>query len=211
MAARVGPSGPRAGGRRRVVGFLLLPSALWYALFLLAPLAVLVIVSLGERAASAHLQKLGLKFLTANFKSARGEIDLIFRDDDCLVFVEVKARSSEDWVRPAAAVNAVRTKGRVEAGEKVFVQGGASGSGSMAIQVAKALGAHVITTVSTEAKAAKVRLSAWSRLSGLSSSRSTITPILHFPSVARAEPDSPNVKYIPLRINEATPPTPWPS
>ena len=62
--------------------------------------------ALGERAARAHLQKLGLKFLTANFKSDRGEIDLIFRDHDCLVFVEVKTRSSEDWVRPAAAVNA---------------------------------------------------------------------------------------------------------
>jgi putative endonuclease len=61
---------------------------------------------LGERAAKRHLQKLGLKFLTANFRSARGEIDLIFRDDDCLVFVEVKTRSSEDWTRPAAAVNA---------------------------------------------------------------------------------------------------------
>jgi len=62
--------------------------------------------ALGERAARKHLQKLGLKFLTANFRSDRGEIDLIFRDADCLVFVEVKARSSEDWTRPAAAVDA---------------------------------------------------------------------------------------------------------
>ena len=62
--------------------------------------------ALGERAAKAHLQKLGLKFLTANYRSARGEMDLIFRDQDCLVFVEVKTRSSEDWTRPAAAVNA---------------------------------------------------------------------------------------------------------
>src|SRR5712664_1486496 len=61
---------------------------------------------LGERAARKHLQKLGLKFLTANFRSDRGEIDLVFRDEDCLVFVEVKARSSEDWTRPAAAVDA---------------------------------------------------------------------------------------------------------
>src|SRR5436309_15766365 len=61
---------------------------------------------LGERAAKKHLRKLGLKFLTANFRSDRGEIDLVFRDDDCLVFVEVKARSSEDWTRPAAAVDA---------------------------------------------------------------------------------------------------------
>ena len=61
---------------------------------------------LGERAAKKHLRKLGLKFLTANFRSDRGEIDLIFRDNDCLVFVEVKTRSSEDWTRPAAAVDA---------------------------------------------------------------------------------------------------------
>lgn len=61
---------------------------------------------LGERAAKRHLRRAGLKFLTANFKSARGEIDLVFRDGDCLVFVEVKTRSSEDWTRPAAAVDA---------------------------------------------------------------------------------------------------------
>ena len=61
---------------------------------------------LGERAAKKYLRGLGLKFLTANFRSDRGEIDLVCRDADCLVFVEVKTRSSEDWVRPAAAVNA---------------------------------------------------------------------------------------------------------
>jgi putative endonuclease len=61
--------------------------------------------AMGEAAARRHLQKLGLKFLTANYRSARGEIDLVFRDGDCLVFVEVKTRSSEDWERPAAAVD----------------------------------------------------------------------------------------------------------
>jgi putative endonuclease len=61
---------------------------------------------LGERAAKKFLQQQGLKFLAANFRSDRGEIDLIFRDGDCLVFVEVKTRSSEEWSRPAAAVDA---------------------------------------------------------------------------------------------------------
>src|ERR1041385_6370337 len=61
---------------------------------------------LGERAAKKYLKQQGLKFLTANFRSERGEIDLVFRDDDCLVFTEVKARSSEEWTRPAAAVDA---------------------------------------------------------------------------------------------------------
>ena len=61
---------------------------------------------IGEQAAKKHLRGLGMKFLTANFRSKRGEVDLIFRDDKMLVFVEVKTRSSEAWTRPAAAVNA---------------------------------------------------------------------------------------------------------
>lgn len=63
---------------------------------------------LGERAAETFLKGQGLKFLTRNFRSDSGEIDLIFRtqDADCLVFVEVKSRSAENWTRPAAAVDA---------------------------------------------------------------------------------------------------------
>ena len=67
---------------------------------------------LGERAAKQQLKRQGLKFLTANFRSERGEIDLIFRDRDCLVFIEVKTRSSEEWGRPAAAVDKER-RGRL--------------------------------------------------------------------------------------------------
>ena len=61
--------------------------------------------NLGEKAARKYLRRLGFKFLIANFRSPRGEVDLIFRDGDCLVFIEVKTRSSEDWTRPAAAVD----------------------------------------------------------------------------------------------------------
>jgi len=71
---------------------------------------------LGERAARKHLRKLGLKFLTANFRTERGEIDLVFRERDCLVFVEVKTRSSEDWGRPAAAVDRERRTRLTRAG-----------------------------------------------------------------------------------------------
>jgi putative endonuclease len=60
----------------------------------------------GERLAKKHLRRQGLKFLTGNFRSERGEIDLVFRDADCLVFVEVKTRSSEAWARPSRSVDA---------------------------------------------------------------------------------------------------------
>src|SRR5262249_40153881 len=76
---------------------------------------------LGERAAKKHLQSHGLKFLTANFRSPRGEVDLIFRGEGCLIFVEVKTRSSEEWNRPAAAVNAER-RGRLSRAALDYLQ-----------------------------------------------------------------------------------------
>src|SRR4051812_6067192 len=63
---------------------------------------------LGEAAARKHLKRNGLKYLTKNFRSDRGEVALVFRAADCLVFVEVKPRSPEEWPRPAAAVNKER-------------------------------------------------------------------------------------------------------
>lgn len=61
--------------------------------------------SLGEDAARDFLKKQGLKFLTANFSCKEGEIDLIFRDGETLVFVEVKTRTAGGWTRPGKAVD----------------------------------------------------------------------------------------------------------
>lgn len=60
----------------------------------------------GEEAARKFLVRKGLAFLASNIRTKDSEIDLVFQEADCLVFVEVKTRSSEDWTRPAAAVNA---------------------------------------------------------------------------------------------------------
>jgi NADPH:quinone reductase-like Zn-dependent oxidoreductase len=57
----------------------------------------------------------------------------------------------------ATAVRAVKEVGGVESGDKVLVQAGASGSGSMQIQIAKALGAEVATTIRDASKADFVR------------------------------------------------------
>ena len=46
----------------------------------------------GERAAARHLKRQGMRILLRGFRTERGEIDLIVRDGDTLVFVEVKAR-----------------------------------------------------------------------------------------------------------------------
>ena len=75
----------------------------------------------GRRAAKRHLKQAGLKFLYAHFKGEQGEIDLVFREGKVLVFVEVKARSSESWTRPAAAVNAAKQR-RIVATAREYVR-----------------------------------------------------------------------------------------
>lgn len=72
--------------------------------------------ALGEQTASRHLTSLGYRLLAANFRSKRGEIDLVMRDGPSLVFVEVKTRRAGGWLRPAAAVNAAKRRRLTEAG-----------------------------------------------------------------------------------------------
>ncbi len=50
-----------------------------------------------ESLAKAYLLKQGLRFITHNFRSRLGEIDLIMQDKDVLVFIEVRARSSNGY------------------------------------------------------------------------------------------------------------------
>ncbi|HSV62953.1 MAG TPA: YraN family protein [Chthoniobacterales bacterium] len=60
----------------------------------------------GENLACQFLKKSGYKILYRNFKGRTGgEIDLVCRDRDTLVFVEVKTRTREDFGRPLEAVN----------------------------------------------------------------------------------------------------------
>jgi putative endonuclease len=60
----------------------------------------------GERVAGAFLRRHGYRVLTRNFKTTGGEIDLVCRHGDVLVFVEVKTRAEIDLVRPAEAIGA---------------------------------------------------------------------------------------------------------
>ena len=59
----------------------------------------------GERLAEEFLRKLGCKILRRNWHSRLGEIDLIARDGDEVVFVEVKLRTTANWGDPQEAVS----------------------------------------------------------------------------------------------------------
>ncbi len=58
----------------------------------------------GERLAEQHLLRRGLTLLDRNWRCSQGEIDLVFRDADELVFVEVKTRSSVAFGHPLEAI-----------------------------------------------------------------------------------------------------------
>lgn len=46
----------------------------------------------GELVAAAHLQRQGYTIITTNWRCAHGELDIVARKDDTLVFVEVRTR-----------------------------------------------------------------------------------------------------------------------
>ncbi len=60
----------------------------------------------GEKIAGRFLRRYGYKILYRNFRArGGGEIDIVCRDGDALVFVEVKTRSRDDFGRPIEAVD----------------------------------------------------------------------------------------------------------
>lgn len=65
----------------------------------------------GEKLASQFLKRNGYKILYRNFRGRTGgEIDLVCRDGDTLVFVEVKTRTREDFGRPFEAIDRDKRK-----------------------------------------------------------------------------------------------------
>jgi putative endonuclease len=65
--------------------------------------AVLGIV--GERAAEAELVRRGFRVIARNARTRFGEIDLVCRDGEEFVFVEVKTRRAGSFVAAAEAVD----------------------------------------------------------------------------------------------------------
>ena len=59
-----------------------------------------------EQRACAELERAGLKLLVRNYNTRHGELDLVMRDGDTVVFVEVRYRKSAGHGDAAASVTA---------------------------------------------------------------------------------------------------------
>jgi len=58
-----------------------------------------------ERTAAQYLQRQGLLLLQSNYRCRFGEIDLILKDRDTLVFAEVRLRARSDFGGAAASID----------------------------------------------------------------------------------------------------------
>jgi len=73
----------------------------------------------GEANACAFLRESGYEIVARNWRTRRGEIDIIAREGDVVVFVEVKARTSDEFGGPEAAVDK-RKQRRLIAAARAF-------------------------------------------------------------------------------------------
>jgi len=65
---------------------------------------------LGENLAQGHLERLGYHILERNYRCPEGEIDIIAKDKDYLVFVEVRARRSLKFGHPEESITPAKAK-----------------------------------------------------------------------------------------------------
>jgi putative endonuclease len=63
-----------------------------------------------EDAAAAHLEALGMRILARNLRGRGGEIDIVARDGETIVFIEVKARSNRAFGSALGAVDAMKRR-----------------------------------------------------------------------------------------------------
>ena len=68
-----------------------------------------------ENEACCFLKQEGYRILARNWRTRTGEVDIIARDGDILVFVEVKARSSNGFGGPEAAVDLAKQRRLISA------------------------------------------------------------------------------------------------
>ena len=77
---------------------------------------------LWEQRALTYLKLRGLALVTVNFTCRGGEIDLIMRDRDTLVFVEVRQRDGSGYGGAAASISPAKIRRLVRAAQTYLLR-----------------------------------------------------------------------------------------
>ena len=89
---------------------------------------------LGEKLARDFLENRGYDILETNYRCPEGEIDIIARDKDNLVFVEVRAKTSSEFGSPEESITAAKMS-RLRAVSSQYLQTHNDTPGSLRIDV----------------------------------------------------------------------------
>ncbi len=76
----------------------------------------------GERVAEKYLADLGYTIIERNVRTPYGEIDLIARDEQAIIFVEVKTRTTETYGLPEDAITQRKREHLISAASFYFQQ-----------------------------------------------------------------------------------------
>ncbi|MEI7063836.1 YraN family protein [Dickeya chrysanthemi] len=79
-----------------------------------------------EQLARRHLERAGLIFVASNVTVRGGELDLIMRDGDILVFIEVRYRRNHDFGGAAASITRQKQRSLLHAAAVWLARQGAS-------------------------------------------------------------------------------------
>jgi ribonuclease HII len=77
---------------------------------------------LGEELAAEHLEREGYVICQTNYRCEVGEMDIVALDSDCLVFVEVRTRSSRRFGSPEESITAAKRQKLIEVAQTYLLE-----------------------------------------------------------------------------------------
>jgi len=110
-------------------------------------------MTLGARAeatACEFLQAQGLKVKDRNYRTRRGEIDLVMQSNDAIIFVEVRYRSSNQYGSPGDSITLAKRQKIIAAAQEYLLSHGYASDISMrfdAVLITPASGDHLNYTI----------------------------------------------------------------
>jgi len=81
----------------------------------------------GEELAASYLEEKGYLILQRNYRGGGGEMDIVAQEGDCLVFVEVRTRSTKEYGTPEESITPSKAQRLIEVAQGYLQEQGESG------------------------------------------------------------------------------------